>query len=248
MGGAELSAAARARVPGRPCGGVRATTANSRSPIESKSDASAASAATSGSTSMPAVRARRMTLRAYSGAGGSRTSPKIPCSRPGSVALIASQFVSTSPADETSTSPKMCGWRRMSLAWLCSATSARSPAPRSSSSSDRKWTWKSTSPSSSRSLASSPAVGRVGELVGLLERVRDDRPLVPLAVPRALDPRQAPSGRRGRPSASVMSLRALRQGTSGPLGLVGRQAGTGWASWWWPSDLAFGAFLQSCVT
>ena len=35
------------------------------------------------------------------------------------------------------------------------------------------------------------AVGRVGELVGLLDGVRDDRPLVLLAVPRALDP-QAP--------------------------------------------------------
>src|SRR6185295_8413857 len=35
------------------------------------------------------------------------------------------------------------------------------------------------------------AVGRVGQLVGLLERVRDDRALVLLAVPRALDP-QAP--------------------------------------------------------
>ncbi len=30
------------------------------------------------------------------------------------------------------------------------------------------------------------AVGRVGELVRLLDRVRDDRPLVLLAVPRAL--------------------------------------------------------------
>src|SRR4051812_19124087 len=39
---------------------------------------------------------------------------------------------------------------------MCSATSARSPAPRSSSSSERKCTWKRTSPSSSRSLASSP--------------------------------------------------------------------------------------------
>ena len=79
----------------------------------------------------------------------------------------------------------------MSFWRTCSATSASEPAPRSSSSSERKWTWKRTSPSSSSSLASSRAVRGVGQLVGLLERVRDDRALVLLAVPRALDP-QAP--------------------------------------------------------
>src|SRR6202042_1428987 len=40
-------------------------------------------------------------------------------------------------------------------------------------------------------LAVVAAVRGVGQLVGLLDRVRDDRPLVLLAVPRALDP-QAP--------------------------------------------------------
>src|SRR4051812_4153611 len=39
-----------------------------------------------------------------------------------------------------------------------SATALRSPAPRSSSSSDRKYTWNSTSPSSSTSLSSSPLI------------------------------------------------------------------------------------------
>ena len=73
----------------------------------------------------------------------------------------------------------------------CSATCARSPASRSSISSDRKWTWKSTSPSSSSSLASSPRVGGVGELVGLLDGVRDDRALVLLAVPGALHAQSA---------------------------------------------------------
>ena len=44
-------------------------------------------------------------------------------------------------------------------------------------------------------------VGGVGQLVGLLERVRDDRALVLLAVPRALDAAGAASGRRARASA-----------------------------------------------
>ena len=33
--------------------------------------------------------------------------------------------------------------------------------------------------------------GRVGQLIGLLDRVRDDRTLVLLAVPRAFDPQPA---------------------------------------------------------
>src|SRR3954464_14777560 len=82
----------------------------------------------------------------------------MPGSRPGSVALIWSQFRSTSPAVSASTSPNTCGWRRISFWRQCSATSASDPAPRSSSSSDRKWTWNSTSPSSSSSLASSPVL------------------------------------------------------------------------------------------
>src|SRR5215204_302409 len=70
---------------------------------------------------------------------------------------MASQLRSTSPAVCASVSPNTCGWRRISLARQCSATSASEPAPRSSSSSARKWTWKRTSPSSSSSFASSPA-------------------------------------------------------------------------------------------
>src|SRR5918994_5764522 len=80
----------------------------------------------------------------------------MPGSRPGSAALIWSQFRSPSPAVAASTAPNTCGWRRISFWRTCSATSANVPAPRSSSSSDRKWTWNSTSPSSSSSLASSP--------------------------------------------------------------------------------------------
>jgi D-alanyl-D-alanine carboxypeptidase len=49
--------------------------------------------------------------------------------------------------------------KRMALfasRWSRGTTSASEPAPRSSRSSDRKWTWNRTSPSSSSSLASSP--------------------------------------------------------------------------------------------
>src|SRR5919108_412469 len=81
----------------------------------------------------------------------------MPGSRPASVVLIASQLRRTACACSASTSPKTCGWRRISFCRQCSATSASDPAPRSSSSSERKCTWKSTSPSSSSSLASSSA-------------------------------------------------------------------------------------------
>ncbi len=72
----------------------------------------------------------------------------------------------------------------------CSARrpAARSPCLAPPAAAQRKWTWNSTSPSSSSSLASSPPLGRVGQFVGLLDRVRDDRALVLLAVPRALAP------------------------------------------------------------
>ena len=52
------------------------------------------------------------------------------------------------------------------------------------------------------------ALGGVGELVGLLDRVRDDRALVLLAVPRALDPQparqlvEAPRAPRRSPGAA----------------------------------------------
>src|SRR3954451_23407132 len=80
----------------------------------------------------------------------------MPGSRPSSPRLISSQFCSTSAAVVASTSPNTCGWRRISFVRQWSATSSNEPAPRSSSRSDRNTTWKSTSPSSSSSLRSSP--------------------------------------------------------------------------------------------
>ena len=62
-----------------------------------------------------------------------------------------------SSAVSASTSPKTCGWRRISFSRRPSAIVARSPAPRSSISRARNQTWNRRSPSSSRSAASSPA-------------------------------------------------------------------------------------------
>src|SRR3954447_7731965 len=80
----------------------------------------------------------------------------MPGSRPSSPCLIWSQFFRTSPAVSAETSPKTCGWRRISFWRQCSATAAKSPWPRSSSRIERKTTWNRTSPSSSSSFRSSP--------------------------------------------------------------------------------------------
>ena len=160
-------------------------------------------------------------------AGSRAPRRRCPASRPGSRCLIWSQLRRTSAAVSASTSPNTCGWRRISFSVQCSATWARSPAPRSSSSSERKCTWNRTSPSSSSSLASSPRLRRVGELVGLLDGVRDDRALVLLAIPRALlaqppgdrvEPRRAPVGSPARRSARPLLLR--------------RRARRATSSWW----------------
>jgi hypothetical protein len=85
-------------------------------------------------------------------------------------------------------------------------------------------------------------VGRGGQLVGLLDRVRDDRPLVLLAVPGALLAQAA--GER---------VKALDR-RCGVLGAAQRCSGVavGWAGCVPPAGgvgvgVALGAFLQSCV-
>src|SRR5829696_6723492 len=82
-------------------------------------------------------------------------SPKIAPPRSSS-RLIWFQLRTTSPAVSAARSPNTWGWRRISFSRQWSATSARLPCPRSSSRRARKYTWNSTSPSSSRSFASSP--------------------------------------------------------------------------------------------
>ena len=125
-------------------------------------------------------------------------------SRPSCSALIASQRSRTRPAVRASASPNTCGWRRTASRARARATSSRSPSPCSSSRSARKNTWKSRSPSSSRSFADRPGERGVGDLVGLLDRVRDDRASRLLAIPGALAPQapSAPGARRAAPSCA----------------------------------------------
>src|SRR4051794_34657615 len=78
-------------------------------------------------------------------------------SRPSVSRLIASHRSRTRDAVRASASPKTCGCRETSFAWMPRAAASRSPAPRSERSSARKYDWKSRSPTSSCSFASSPA-------------------------------------------------------------------------------------------
>ena len=116
----------------------------------------------------------------------SGTSPKMPASRPGSSRLIASQLRSTSPAVSAAVSPKTCGWRRISFARQCSATSARSPGAALLEQQRQEVDLEEHVAELVEELRVVARVGGVGELVGLLDRVRDDRALVLLAVPGAL--------------------------------------------------------------
>ena len=100
--------------------------------------------------------------------------------------------VAPASSSRASDSSKTCGWRRISFSVIRLGDRRRDrPAPRSSSSSERKTTWKRTSPSSSSIFASSPLRRGVGELVGLLDGVGNDRALVLLAVPGHSTPQAA---------------------------------------------------------
>ena len=106
----------------------------------------------------PPVSARRRVLRAYSRpgrfSGTSANGSSAP--RPSTSRLIRSQLRSTSRVLSASRFAEDVRVAADQLLGSCSATSPIEPAPRSSSSSARNTTWNSTSPSSSRSFASSP--------------------------------------------------------------------------------------------
>ena len=68
------------------------------------------------------------------------------------------------------------------------ATSARSPVPSSRQRRARKNVWKRRSPSSSTSFGRVALADGLGDLVGLLDRVRHDRRRRLLAVPGTVDP------------------------------------------------------------
>jgi hypothetical protein len=91
------------------------------------------------------------------------------------------------------------------------------------------------------------ALGSVSELVGLLDRVRDDRALVLLAVPRAL-PSQA-AGQLVEPANRLRNVVGVADPPvvvppefAGALPVVTPPGGTVFVL------LGFGAFLQSAVT
>ena len=187
---------------------ARFTTENSRSPTSAASLSgsppaaiSSAISAVSSSTlaitsgafsqSKPTAAARCCTFWARRVEGkADGTSWKMP-SRPSDSRLMASQVRRTSSGVSAWASPKMCGWRRTSLAWMPAATSPRSYRPSSSATLARKYTWKSRSPSSPRTgvvATGRPLVDGVGQLVGLLQGIGDDGLLSLLAVPGTFAP------------------------------------------------------------
>src|SRR3954471_7945829 len=131
--------------------------------------------------------------------------------RPSCSRLIASQFERTRPAVSASTSPNTCGCRRTSFSWISRAACSRSPAPRSSSSSARKYTWNSRSPSSSSSLASSPAFAASATSYA--------SSTVCGTIVRAVCSRSHGHSRRNRSVSSWSSTRASARAT----GLAGRR-------------------------
>ena len=123
-----------------------------------------------------------------------------PAPRPSTSRLIRSQFESTPPAvsvsapassSRASDSSKTCGWRRISFSVTASATVAE----RARAALLEQQREEDDLEQDVAELVEDPRVvaarRRVGELIGLLDGVRDDRALVLLAIPRALDPQPA---------------------------------------------------------
>ena len=82
--------------------------------------------------------------------------------------------------------PNTCGWRRISFARQCSATSARLPGAALLQQQREEVDLEQHVAELVEQLGVVARLGGVGQLVGLLDRVRDDRALVLLAVPGAL--------------------------------------------------------------
>ena len=88
-------------------------------------------------------------------------------------------------------SPNTCGWRRISFAVSSSATSAERARAALLEQQREEDDLEEDVAELVAELRVVAALGGVGELVGLLDRVRDDRALVLLAVPGALPPQPA---------------------------------------------------------
>src|SRR5207244_12697499 len=99
------------------------------------------------------VSARRLNDQAHCTVCSYRCTPSSADSLPYSAALSASQFRTTSSDPLTTVDPKTCGCRRTSFSRTASATSPRVKSPASSAITACINTCRSTSPSSSRSLA-----------------------------------------------------------------------------------------------
>ena len=136
--------------------------------------------------SKPATAARRCTLRASRSAGSdSGTSWKIP-SRPSCSDLISSQRSRTRPGVDASASPKTCGCRRTSFSCTPRATDSRSPASPLLEQQRQEVDLEEQITELAAELGIVAGDRRVGDLVGLLERVRDDRQRRLLPIPGAV--------------------------------------------------------------
>ena len=136
----------------------------------------------------------------------------MPGSRPASVRLIASQLRSTSPAFSASTSPKMCGWRRISFWRHVLGDLGQRPAAALLEQQREEVDLEEDVAELVEELGVVAGVRRGGELVGLLDGVRDDRALVLLAVPRALAPQPAGELVEGRDRRGRLLGRAHPRG------------------------------------
>ena len=148
-------------------------------------------------------------MRAYSGAGRfSGTSPKMPGSRPASLDLMASQLRSTCPA--------VCGLGlaehvRVAADELLGAVIGHLGEIARAALLEQQGEEVDLEEDVAElveQLRVVAPVGGVGQLVGLLDRVRDDRALVLLPVPGALA--SQPVGDRVQPRERAHRLRPLR--------------------------------------
>ena len=161
-------------------------------------------------------------------AGSPGSSPKISPPRSSS-RLISFQLRTTSPAVSAARSPNTCGWRRISFSRQCSATSARLPCAALLEQQRQEVDLEQHVAELVEQLRVVARVGGVGELVGLLDRVRHDRALVLLAVPGALAPQPAgdlveAASERGRRASALGPLRAAAAGVAAALRLRGLPA------------------------
>ena len=220
------------------------TAANSTSPTSWKRSSRVAAASSSSSSPRDAVvghvveveprRGRpplRLAARTAARAGSPARRRRCPARGPSSVFLIWSQLRSTCARAVDLDLAEDVRVPAHELGVHVLGHLGERPGPRSSSSSDRKCTWKSTSPSSSSSLASSPDVR---------PRRRARRPRRPCAGRSSARPARGPTGTRAaagsarqtrdRAQVQTRRLRAPPSQRSVRLRRLGRRRGRGVAA------------------